>query len=93
MCYMDDVGVRELRQNLSKYLRRVAGGETLRVKDKGRPVALLSPLPGDGDVLERLTAVGRLRRAITDLTALGAPSPSAANMTITEALDQERTES
>ncbi|HXI18655.1 MAG TPA: type II toxin-antitoxin system prevent-host-death family antitoxin [Chloroflexota bacterium] len=40
------VGVRELRQNLSVYLRRVEAGETLRVTDRGRPVALLGPLPG-----------------------------------------------
>ena len=40
------VGVRELRQNLSVYLRRVEAGESLPVTDRGRPVALLGPLPG-----------------------------------------------
>jgi prevent-host-death family protein len=69
MCYMttvagvDDVGVRELRQNLSVYLRRIAQGETLRVTDHGRPVALLTPLRSTGDeVLDRLEAEGRLIR-------------------------------
>jgi prevent-host-death family protein len=34
---MDRVGVRELRQNLSVYLRRVARGESLEVTERGRP--------------------------------------------------------
>lgn len=40
-----DVGVRELKQHLSEYLRRVERGETIRVTDRGVPKALLSPLP------------------------------------------------
>ena len=37
------VGVRELRQNLSKYLTRVKKGETLAVTERGREVARLIP--------------------------------------------------
>ena len=60
---VDDVGVRELRQNLSVYLRRIAQGETLRVTDHGHPVALLTPIPTTGDsVLDDLEAQGRIRR-------------------------------
>ena len=44
MCYMDRVGIRELRQNLTVYLRRVQRGETLEVTDRGRPVAVIGPL-------------------------------------------------
>ena len=36
------VGIRSLRQNLSKYLRNVEEGESFQVSDRGRPVALLS---------------------------------------------------
>jgi prevent-host-death family protein len=35
----DTVGVRELRQNLSKYLERVKAGETLTVTERGHEVA------------------------------------------------------
>ena len=61
MCYMqrDRVGVRELRQNLSVYLARVIEGETLEVTDRGRAVALLSPLAADGSILTRLEREGR----------------------------------
>ena len=48
MCYIathmsDRVGVRELRQNLSKYLDRVKEGEALVVTERGRQVARLIP--------------------------------------------------
>lgn len=33
------VGVRELRNNLSRYLERVRGGEEVIVTDRGSPVA------------------------------------------------------
>jgi prevent-host-death family protein len=37
------VGVRELRQNLSRYLERVKAGETLTVTERGVEVARLVP--------------------------------------------------
>ncbi|MET0603677.1 MAG: type II toxin-antitoxin system prevent-host-death family antitoxin [Baekduia sp.] len=40
---MSTVGVRELRQNLSRYLERVKGGASLEVTEHGRVVARLSP--------------------------------------------------
>ena len=43
---MADVGVRELKQRLSEYLDRAERGELLLVTDRGRPKALLGPLPG-----------------------------------------------
>lgn len=45
---MIDVGVRELKQNLSQYLDRAERGELVRVTERGRPKALLAPLPGAG---------------------------------------------
>jgi prevent-host-death family protein len=39
-----DVSVRELKQRLSEYLERVARGEVIRVTDRGRPKALLTPI-------------------------------------------------
>lgn len=40
---MSTVGVRELRQNLSRYLDRVKQGASLEVTEHGRVVARLSP--------------------------------------------------
>lgn len=44
---MKQVGVRELRQHASRYLARVAHGESLEVTDRGRPVARLVPITSD----------------------------------------------
>ncbi len=44
---METIGVRELRQHASRYLARVATGETIEVTDRGRPVALLVPTHPD----------------------------------------------
>ncbi len=43
------VGVRELRQNLSRYLERVKDGETLTVTERGQEVARLVPSRPDID--------------------------------------------
>jgi len=54
--YMTDVGVRELKQRLSEYLDRAERGELVRVTDRGRPKALLGPLPGRAHVEEGIAA-------------------------------------
>ena len=53
---MADVGVRELKQRLSEYLDRAERGELVRVTDRGRPKALLGPLPGRARVEEGVAA-------------------------------------
>jgi prevent-host-death family protein len=65
------VGVAELRQNLSRYLRRVERGEHLVVTDRNRPVAQLGPPPATGAALDRLIAEGRVSRP----TRRGLPKP------------------
>jgi prevent-host-death family protein len=62
---MDRIGVRELRQHASRYLARVVQGETLEVTDRGRPVARLVPLHGDG--WDDLVAAGKVIPAVDDL--------------------------
>ncbi|MGI9021371.1 MAG: type II toxin-antitoxin system Phd/YefM family antitoxin [Solirubrobacterales bacterium] len=54
------VGVRELRQNLSKYLARVKDGESLRVTERGREVAILVP---SGVQVEPYLSLAALRGA------------------------------
>lgn len=41
-----DVGIRELKQHLSDYLEKAAGGAIIRITDRGRPKAVMGPLPG-----------------------------------------------
>lgn len=84
------VGVRELRQNLSRYLRLVAEGECFEVTDHNLPVAVLGPLPGRSSALERLTAAGRVVPARLNLATLGVPPKRPQTMRISEALAAER---
>lgn len=41
---MTTVGVRELKNRLSHVLRRVSEGERVTITDRGRPVAVLTPV-------------------------------------------------
>jgi prevent-host-death family protein len=84
------VGVRELRQNLSRYLRRVGAGERFEVTERNLPVAILAPLPGD-TTLGRLVAEGRAVPARLELRRLGAPM-GAIGTRISDALAEQRQE-
>jgi prevent-host-death family protein len=53
---MDAVGVRELRQNLSRYLAQVKDGESFVVTERGREVARLTPSGPTDSPLARLVA-------------------------------------
>lgn len=69
---MASIGIRELRQRASELLRRVQQGETIEITDRGRPVALLAPLPA-GSPLERMRAVGEVDAAAGNLDDLPDP--------------------
>jgi prevent-host-death family protein len=73
---MASTGIRELRQRASELLRRVEAGETIEITDRGRPVAVLAPLP-DQRPIERLLATGDLEPAGSDLKDLPDPLPLA----------------
>jgi prevent-host-death family protein len=53
---MDSVGVRELRQNLSRYLTQVKAGESFVVTERGREVARLTPSGPADSPIARLVA-------------------------------------
>lgn len=55
---MESIGVRELRQHASRWLRGVAEGECYEVTVRGVPVARLGPTAPPGSVLERLASEG-----------------------------------
>jgi antitoxin (DNA-binding transcriptional repressor) of toxin-antitoxin stability system len=57
---MERIGVRELRQNASRYLSLVKAGETVAVTERGELVALLVPPHPSRTTRDRLVAAGRL---------------------------------
>lgn len=62
---MASVGIRELRDHLSRYLKRVKAGEQVTVKERGRAIAQLVPMePGaEHDALKALLQEGVARWA------------------------------
>lgn len=54
-----DVGIRELRAGLSRYVARVKEGEEIVVTEHGKPVAKLVPLTGERKI-DRLIREGVL---------------------------------
>jgi prevent-host-death family protein len=84
---MADVGVRELKARLSEYLERAARGEVIRVTERGRPKAILAPIPGRVR-LEEGIAEGWVRAA-----AGGARGPwrrFRSSRSVTEILSEDR---
>lgn len=99
MCYMseddgraDRVGVRELRQNLSVYLRRVKAGETLAVTERGETVAELGPVRSKPlSILDQMIADGRATPARRSHKLLP-PPPEIPGRPLSEILREMRDE-
>lgn len=85
------MGVREMRRDLSVYLRRAGSGETFEVTTRGRPVAVLAPFESAATPIERLKASGRATPAEGDLLDLG-PPPKVRRSSISRALQEQRGE-
>ena len=69
------IGVRELRQNASRYLALVKRGQTVEVTERGQLVAVLTPPGGGSTTRERLVAEGRLLPASDRSGRVRAPQP------------------
>ena len=57
-----EVGIRELRADLSRWLKRVRDGEEVLVTERGNPVARIVPVTGHRR-LDELIAQGRVTPA------------------------------
>lgn len=86
-----DVGVRELKERLSEYLERAARGEHLTVKERGRPKAVLGPLPG-GDNVARGVAEGWITPPQTPGPVPRLPSRVRSRTPIADMIDEDRSE-
>jgi prevent-host-death family protein len=95
---MKTVGVRELKNRLSEYIRQVRAGESVSVTDRGQVVAELTP-PGHGPT-DASVPTGLLSLAKQELVTIGAPGdrslypalprPRRRKRTAAQLLDEER---
>lgn len=88
------IGIRELRQNLSRAIERVRNGETLEVTNNGEPVARIVPVVYPTK-LDQLIAEGKATRGGQNLEAClreHPPRPSTTGISGSEALEWLRGE-
>jgi len=86
---MTDVGIRELKQRLSEYLDRAERGEVLRITDRGRPKAVLGPVPGRARIEDGIRA-GWITRGTG--SALGPVHRAASPKRVLDVLAEDRGE-
>jgi prevent-host-death family protein len=94
MTHMERVGIREMRQNLSRYARRARHGESFLITDHGQEVAQLTPAPGHASAIDRLVAERGARRGQGDLLEvleqLPSPVPGPPTSEVLDELREER---
>jgi prevent-host-death family protein len=83
-----EVGIRELRENLSEWLDRAASGEDVIVTERGRPKVRLSAATGE-QLIEQLVREGRARAASGPRGPAPRPIPVRGNP-VTDALLAQR---
>ena len=84
---MDSVGIRELRDGLSRYLAEVRAGHTITVTDHGRPIARIV-LVDEPSLSERLIAERLVQRA--HQRERSAPRPVQASGTVSDLVAEQR---
>jgi prevent-host-death family protein len=62
---MDTVGIRELKAHLSRHLKRVRSGAKLIVTQRGRSIAIISPVQAPADLTWAHRLVAEHERAIS----------------------------
>ncbi len=84
---MAEVGVRALRDHLSRYLEQVQAGEELVVTERGRGIARLVPIDGER-AIDRLVAEGVITPA--PQASRRRPTPMRAASTVSDLVADER---
>jgi prevent-host-death family protein len=94
MCYpsgMVSIGIRELRQHASRYVRMVKDGRRIGVTNRGTLVAYLVPAEESAPSVARLEAAGDYLPAVGSLLDLLPPPPAAAgSRPLSEAVQELR---
>lgn len=94
MTHMELVGIREMRQNLSRYAQRARHGESFLITDRGQEIAQLTPAPSRASAIDRLVAERGARRGqgslLDVLEDLPEPIPGPPSNEVLDELRSER---
>ena len=83
-----EVGIRELRDHLSRYLEQVRDGEEITVTDRGRAVARILPMSGERKI-DRLIREGLVTPA-RQPKRRELPPPIKVNGTVSDLIVEQR---
>jgi prevent-host-death family protein len=89
---IDTVGVRELKDNLSRYLAMVRDGGEVVVTDHGRPVARVIGIQGktSSERIAELVASGTLTRSVQRRKAAPKPARLPSGATVSDLVEEQR---
>ena len=89
---MNTVGIRELKANLSRHLKRVRSGTRLVVTERGRAIASIQPIASRGDVdwAHALVAAGRAQWNGGKPEGSTAPVRITERMSVSDAVIEDR---
>jgi prevent-host-death family protein len=89
---MSNVGVRELKARLSQQLKRVQRGSRLTITDRGRPIAVLSPVEPQANAAWawRMVAEGRASWSGGKPRGLSVPVPARGRPTSRMVIEDRR---
>jgi antitoxin (DNA-binding transcriptional repressor) of toxin-antitoxin stability system len=83
-----EVGIRKLRDGLSRHLAEVRAGHTIHITDHGRVIAKIVPV-GVPTTLERLRAEGRITPSSRPRRS-ASPEPVEASGTVSDLIGDQR---
>ena len=83
-----EVGIRELRAHLSRYLDQVREGDEIVVTDRGKPIARISPTNGRSRI-DELIAAGVLTPPV-NRGPRTVPKPTKIKGGISDLVDEQR---
>jgi prevent-host-death family protein len=84
---MMEIGIRELRDGLSRHLAEVRAGRVVTITDHGQPIARIVPIDRPTR-LEALVAEGRIRPAVGRKQPAGEPVDASGS--VSDLIDQQR---
>jgi prevent-host-death family protein len=89
---MNTVGIRELKANLSRHLKRVRSGTRLVVTERGRAIASIQPIQTRDDVgwAHALVAAGRAQWSGGKPEGSTRPVPINGGKTVSDAVIEDR---
>jgi prevent-host-death family protein len=89
---LNTIGIRELKANLSRHLKRVRSGTRLVVTERGRAIASIQPIEPRGDVAwaHALVDAGRARWSGGKPDGATPPVPVERGKTVSDAVIEDR---